>query len=100
MNRAADQTFTVNGQVVVRRIGEDSLLVPIRGAAAGGRVFPLNETALAIWRRLAAGDTPRAAARRLCEEFDTTLPEALSDCEACARAFVAEGLLREGSPSR
>ncbi len=85
--------FGVHGRVVMRRIGEDRLLVPVSGTAAGGCVYPVNETAAAIWTCLAAGKTVQATAATLMEAYAVSDTEALQDVEASARAFVEEGLL-------
>lgn len=89
--------YEVNGRVVVRRIAEDVLLVPISGPAAGACVYPVNRTALAVWECLSGGGTLAEAAERLVREFGAAPEEARADCAACARSFVAESLLRERS---
>lgn len=82
------------GRVVVRTIGDEVLLVPVSGPPAGARVYPVNPTARAIWDSLSAGETVSRATERLAERFEVpSKAAALADCEACARAFVAESLL-------
>lgn len=86
--------FRPVGRVVVRTIGDETLLVPVSGPPAGARVYPVNPTARVVWDSLSSGDTLGRSAERLSERFEVpSMPEALADCEACARAFVAESLL-------
>lgn len=95
MTANRQRRFEVNGRVVVRRIAEDVLLVPISGPAAGACVYPVNRTALAIWECLSVGGTLAEAAERLVHEFGAAPEEAQADCAACAQSFMAESLLRE-----
>jgi hypothetical protein len=92
-------TYRPIGRIVVRKIGDEILLVPVSGPPAGARVYPVNPTARIIWDSLSAGEPVSRAAERLVESFDvSSLEEALADCEACAQAFVAESLL-EAKPA-
>ncbi len=82
------------GRMVLRRIGTDVLLVPVHGAAARkNRVYPLNRTGAFLWERLAAGDTPEAAARALAAAFQVEAEAAREDCLEFCRTLVEEGLL-------
>ncbi len=87
--------FRVKGKVVVRRIGEDSLLVPVSGSAAGARVYPVNVSALSIWNCLVGGCSVQMAAEKLVETYGISAMVALSDSRECAGRFVLEGLLEE-----
>jgi len=88
-----ETTYRPGGRVVVRKLGDETLLVPISGAAAGARVYPVNAEALTVWNCLAAGGTVHRAAERLTEQFAVTMEEALTDSIDCARAFAADALL-------
>ena len=90
----AEQTYRPAGRVVTRRIGEDQLLVPISGQAAGeNAVFPLNQTGLFVWERLSAGKTLGETAQELAETFDVDIDSGLVDCENIAQRLVEEKLL-------
>ena len=91
----AEARYEVNGRIVIRRIAEEVLLVPISGPAAGACVYPVNPTALSVWECLAGGGTVSEAAAGLVERFGATPDQAIEDSAACAGAFVAESLLRE-----
>lgn len=95
MKDLPDIRYRSGGRVVVRKIGEDTLLVPVSGTAAGGRVYPVNETALAVWTCLTEGKTVRETAEALMQAYAVLSDEALRDVKATARAFVEEGLLEE-----
>ena len=96
MNAQITKTYRPLGQTVIRRIGDDTLLVPVSGPPAGGRVYPVNETALIVWQCLSDGGTVLRAAEMLCEQFEeTSLQQALADCQDCAQAFVEELLLEK-----
>jgi len=93
LNLSGDVAFTVCGKVVIRRIGSDTLLIPVSGPAAGGRVFPLNESALTLWNCLIEGGTVRQAAERLTEQFLVDEEKAFEDCRECLGTFIHEGLV-------
>lgn len=90
-----DTRYRVCGRVVVRTIGDQTLLVPVGGASAGACVYPVNETALLVWRCLSEGGTIREAAGMLTERFEVAMEEAMSDAAECARAFMEDLLLEE-----
>ncbi len=81
------------GRIVIRRIGEDTLLVPVGGTAVGGRVYPVNETAERVWSSLVEGGTVGHAVEALLERYAVTEAQAQADCEACLRAFLDENLI-------
>jgi len=87
------QRFKVSGRVVIRKIGGDTLLVPVSGTAAGGRVYPVNETAEVVWACLADGGTVRQAAEALVARYDVPQDQALADCGECVQVFVDEALI-------
>ncbi len=90
------QRFKPVGRIVVRHIGDDALLVPVSGPASGGRVYPVNETAECVWNCLAGGGTIDKAVEMLSARYAVTPAEARTDCEACANALLAEGLIAKG----
>lgn len=89
------ERYLVSGRVVLRRIGEDVLLVPVSGPAAtgGGRVYPLNETARTIWERLVAGCTIPLIVDEFVSAYDVSRDQAQMDVDACVETFLSEGLL-------
>jgi hypothetical protein len=88
-------TYVVNGKVVLRHIGQDVLLVPVSGRAAGdgGRVYPINETAEAIWEGASSGKSHDAVVDALAKRYDIPIETVEADVKACIHTFVSEGLL-------
>jgi hypothetical protein len=95
MDFSDDAVFSVCGKVVVRRIGSDTLLVPVSGPSAGGRVFPVNDSACIVWCCLAAGGSVRSAADTLVQEYGIDRDEALADSRECIRTFLNEELVEK-----
>ena len=93
MEDCLNRRYAINGRVVMRTIGEDTLLVPVSGDVAGVRVFPLNETAEVVWRCLSDGGSVREAAEALMDCYDVSLSEAQTDSEECVRVLLDERLI-------
>ena len=92
MSRAA--IYRMKGKVVLRRIGEDRLLVPVSGDAAREYcVFPVNETGEFIWTCLTKGRTLDETAAALAAEFAVEPEEAKADCREFAEKLLAQRLL-------
>lgn len=84
--------------MVLRRIGEVHLLVPISGEAArSNHIYPLNPTGAFVWERLAAGKTLSETAREVSRAFEVTEEQAEADCREYAGLLVEEGLLEIAS---
>ena len=93
------KTYRIQGRVVLRRIGEDRLLVPVSGAAAReNAVFPVNETGEFIWDCLTQGKTLDETAAAVAAEFAVAPEAALSDCRGFAERLRAHGLIEEAPP--
>jgi hypothetical protein len=89
-------TYRMKGKVVLRRIGEDRLLVPVSGAVARENcVFPINDTGEFIWTRLSNGQTIDETAAALAAEFDVSPELAAADCRAYAAELTGQLLLEE-----
>ncbi len=87
--------YQMCGKVVLRQIGDEFLLVPVSGAAAGGRVYPVNESAKEIWLAFQAGNTFGEVVQSLVDMFDVDEAEARADCAVCVELFLSEKLLEE-----
>ena len=84
----------MGGRVVLRRIGEDRLLVPVSGGVARENcVFPVNETGEFIWTGLANGTPLEQVAQAVAAEFAVEPDAALADCRGFAEQLVAQRLL-------
>jgi len=93
---AGETTYRMKGRVVLRRIGEDHLLVPVSGGAARENcVFPLNESGVFIWEQLSIGRPMAEVARDLAAAYAVTPEQALADCREYAGELMAQQLLEE-----
>ncbi len=94
MERNVQTRYRMIGKVVLRRIGEDRLLVPVLGAVAReGCVFPVNATGEFIWTGLAKGQTLEETAAAVAAEFAVAPDAARADCREFADKLVAQRLL-------
>ena len=90
------KTYRAKGRVVLRRIGEDRLLVPVSGDAARENcVFPINETGEFIWERLAKGQGLSEVAQALTDFFEVSAAQAQADCRKFVADLLAQQLLEE-----
>jgi len=87
--------YKVCGRVVMRKIGDETLLVPVSGPVSGGRVYPINETARLIWEGLSGGLDAGRIVERLVQAYAVSSEEAAADCAAFIKAMVSEALLEE-----
>ena len=87
-------TYRMHGRVVLRRIGEDRLLVPVSGGVARENcVFPINETGEFIWTGLTNGTPLEKVAQAVAAEFAVEPAAALADCREFAEKLLAQRLL-------
>ena len=92
-------TYRIKGRVVLRRIGEDRLLVPVSGGVARENcVFPINETGAFIWERLTKGRPLDETAAAVAAEFAVAPEAALSDGREFAERLLAQRLIEEAPP--
>ena len=82
------------GEVVVRRVGREALLVPVRNRVGDlDSIFTLNETAIVVWEAI-DGRTPLdAVIGRVCRDYDVEPGRAAADVEEIIRSLVDAGLL-------
>lgn len=82
------------GEVVMRRVGREALLVPVRNRAGDlDSIFTLNETAILVWEAL-DGKTPlEAVVERICRDFDVDPDRAAADAGEIVGTLVEAGLL-------
>ncbi len=80
-----------SSEIAARRLGNETMIMSGRDST----LFSLNEVATVIWEA-ADGLTLTAldeiVERRICQEFDVELGEALRDAEALAEALAGHGL--------
>ena len=73
--------------MVARRIGDETVLVPVRQNVGDlESIYTLNGVAAALWERLATPQTAEDLAAALAAEYDVSPPAAAPDVQA----FLAE----------
>ncbi len=84
------------GRIVLRRIGDDLLLVPVSGTAAHEAcVFPLNQTGAFLWEKFSDGCTLEDVVREMVRTFDVPEDDARADGLEFLRTLLEEGMLEE-----
>jgi hypothetical protein len=82
------------GEVVMRRVGKEALLVPVRNKVGDlDSIFTLNETAIAVWESLDGTTSLEAVADKLCRDYDVDRQRAAEDAGEIVRALAEAGLL-------
>ena len=85
-----------NPQVVARRIGDETILVPTgRGIVDHQCLFTLNETGSFLWERLAEPRSFGELAAALVDEFDVTPQQAEADLTRFLNDLEAERCIVE-----
>lgn len=93
------QRFKRSSQVVRRRVGGETLLVPIRTAAADGGgegetlFIVLNETAEVLWEQLAAPRSAGDLAQHLITHYEVATSQAQADVQAFLEDLRAARML-------
>ena len=82
------------GEVVMRRVGREALLVPVRNRVGDlDSIFTLNETAIVVWESL-DGRTPlESVVHRLCLDYDVDRDRAATDAGEIVATLLGAGLL-------
>lgn len=79
-------------EVVFRRVGDEAVLVPVRGqSAVEGELFSLNEVGAFIWERLLEGIAAEEIPARIVESFEVELAQAQADLDRFVEELVAAG---------
>lgn len=91
-----DKHFTRDPAIVMRRIGDEVVLVPVRNASGSmGEIFALNDTAALIWNALAQPHTARELSAFVVAEYAVDAAEAQRDTDELLGQFVQAALVRE-----
>lgn len=92
------QAFRRSGNFATRRIGGETIVVPIRAQAAElDSVYVLNEVGAAVWGWLESERTTDDLARHVAEDFETTPDAARQDVERFLGLLTGAGLVEPGS---
>lgn len=91
-----DLQFTRDPAIVMRRIGDEVVLVPVRSASgAMGEIFALNDPAALIWQALAQPQTTHDLCALVVAEYEVEPAEAQRDVAELLGQFVEAALVRE-----
>ena len=84
------------GEVVLRRVGKEALLVPVRNKVGDlDPIFTLNETAIAVWESIDGKSSLDEVVDRLCHDYDVSREQAAADAGEVVRSLVEARLLKE-----
>jgi hypothetical protein len=87
------------GEIVVRDVAGETLLVPVRGRLADlQRIFSLNRVGACIWRELEGGKTLPEVRDTLVARYEVSPTEAAADLEQFVEQALAAGLLERTTP--
>jgi hypothetical protein len=78
-----------SGDVIARRLDQDSVLVHIQTS----RIFELNATGTRVWELLGEGLNVDRIVLRLVDEFEVDQAQAAKEVEALVGRLRADGLL-------
>ncbi len=79
---------------VIRRIADETLLIPIRGQAADlDAIYVLNDTAAFLWSQLETTGDVAALGAALCEAFEVSPEQAAQDVAEFLAALEESGII-------
>jgi hypothetical protein len=82
--------------VVLRRIGDEAILVPVRNRVGDlDSIFTLNETAITIWEALDGRTALQNVIERICEEYEVDPGTAADDAREIVSRLAEVGLIEE-----
>ncbi len=86
------------GRIVLRRIGDDQLLVPVSGDTARSNcLYPVNDTGAFIWESLTRGKSLPETALEVSRAFEVAPEQAETDCREFVEELIKEGLLESAT---
>ena len=92
----SEKKWTRNPNVVARKIGEDTILVPTGSSIVSRQcLFTLNDTGSFIWENLAVPRTFSQISSALVEEFDVTRQKADEDLTRFLQELADEGCIED-----
>ncbi len=87
--------FRQRGESVTRKLGEESVIVPVRGDIADlASVFVLNETASVLWSKLSASVNEESLVQALLDQYELTAEQASADVSAFLATLSNVGLVQ------
>ncbi|MDY6990741.1 MAG: PqqD family protein [Thermodesulfobacteriota bacterium] len=92
--KTTDRVFVKAGEIVARRIAEETILVPIRGDLAGmQKIFSLNPVAEYVWEQLDGKRTLDRICDAVLEVFDVAKEQVEVDVPGFIDELLEAGLI-------
>jgi hypothetical protein len=94
MTISGDTRFRKTGEYATRKIGNETIVVPIRSNVADlESIYTFNEVGSAVWTRLDAEKSVLEIASEIAEEFEVTVEAAVLDVRGFLAMLTEEGLV-------
>jgi len=94
----ASAVFTHSGEFVLRRVGSEAVLVPIRNRVGDlDSVYVMSPVALRIWALIDGVNDVEAIAARVADEYDVETAVAAQDVNEYLTALEEAELIRRAS---
>lgn len=91
-------SFITSPDLVTRRVGGETILVPVRGHVADlESIYTLNDVASLIWERLERGASIATVVEVVCREYAVAPEEARADVTAFLEELQRAGLIRSAN---
>ena len=85
--------------MILRRIADETLLVPIRGQLANlQHIFAIDPVAALVWDRLDGRHSFAALVADICAEFAVERAQAGQDCREFLQELLAAQLVKAATP--
>ena len=93
-----NRVFAQSGEFVLRAVGRDGVLVPIRNRVGDlDSIYTLTPVAIRIWSLIDGRTAAAEIVAKIAEEYDVSPDIAARDVAELLDAFVEAGLIRLGS---
>ena len=94
-------TYCPAPDLVVRKVGDEAVIVPVRTHVADlDSVVALNPVAARVWELLDGTRTADAIAAAICDEFEVTPDVALADVDELLRDLAGASLIQPAEGAR
>jgi MinD-like ATPase involved in chromosome partitioning or flagellar assembly len=95
-NMNVHAVFATAGDFVIRSVGEETILVPVRNSVGNlDAVYTLTPVAARIWQLLDGRSSVAEIAARICDEYDVPGDVALEDVGELLSTLATAQLIQE-----
>jgi hypothetical protein len=96
----SDRRFVAHAGLVTRRIGEETILVPVSSRVGDlDAIYTLTEVGSSVWALLREPVSVRQIADVLCDEYDVSSDVALKDAAEFLDALLDKNLINVADKS-